>query len=174
MKYNINLIGEEKTSFLDKALYFFLNYLRYILVVTQLVVIGVLFYRFSIDQKIIDLKDSIEQKKEIINVVSPIIEEAGKIDRQVGLIKNITNVQSAFVDQLQYIFSIFPQTVLATEINVNKDQIKILGNSNNLKDLQLFYLKLKQDNKFSSVNLEDIRRDPSGYGFTLDIKGFKK
>ena len=64
MKYKINLLSKRlnKQSFLKKLNYFTYNYLRYILVITQLVVMSVLFFRFSIDQRIIDLKDEIYQQ----------------------------------------------------------------------------------------------------------------
>ncbi len=174
MKYNINLIGEEKTSFFDKALYFFLNYLRYILVITQLVVIAVLFYRFSIDQNIIDLKDSIAQKKEIMTVVGPLTAEAKRINDQIDLVKNVFALQTTFSDELQYLFSLFPQSVTANQINIANTGISITGNSTNLNDLQLFYLRLKKDHHFNVVNLQDIARSQSGYGFSLELKDFNK
>ncbi|MDO8741626.1 MAG: hypothetical protein Q7J11_00595, partial [Candidatus Roizmanbacteria bacterium] len=61
MKYKINLLEKKETSLLDKLTFFGLNYLRYIIVITQLVVIGVFFYRFQIDQSIIDLKEGVNQ-----------------------------------------------------------------------------------------------------------------
>ena len=69
MRYKINLLEKKELNLLDKLTFFCLNYLRYIIVITQLVVIGVFFYRFQIDQRIIDLKEGVEQKKEIVQIV---------------------------------------------------------------------------------------------------------
>ena len=68
MKYKINLLLPKEKNWLDKVIYFGLNYLRYILVITQTVIIMVFFYRFKIDQEIVDLKDAVKQKQEIIIV----------------------------------------------------------------------------------------------------------
>jgi len=68
MRHRINLLEKKEQSLLDRLTFFGLNYLRYIIVITQLVVIGVFFYRFQIDQRIIDLKEGVEQKKEIVNI----------------------------------------------------------------------------------------------------------
>ncbi|QQR63494.1 hypothetical protein IPH70_03205 [Candidatus Roizmanbacteria bacterium] len=87
MTYKINLLSKQEMSLIDKTLYFFLNYLRYILVFTQIIVIGVLFYRFRIDQNIIDLKDSLDQKKEIVQAVKPLLDEAEKVNNQSIAIK---------------------------------------------------------------------------------------
>ncbi|PJB87766.1 hypothetical protein CO083_05355, partial [Candidatus Roizmanbacteria bacterium CG_4_9_14_0_8_um_filter_34_12] len=64
MKYKINLLLPKEKNWLDKVIYFGLNYLRYILVITQTVIIMVFFYRFKIDQEIVDLKDAVKQKQE--------------------------------------------------------------------------------------------------------------
>ena len=71
MRYKINLLEKKDIGLLDKLTFFGLNYLRYIIVVTQLIVIGVFFYRFQIDQRIIDLKEAVEQKREIVKIVLP-------------------------------------------------------------------------------------------------------
>ena len=65
MKYKINLITRRKEKVVDKVIYFVMNYLRYILVITQIIVIGVFFYRFKIDQEMVDLQEAVQQKKEI-------------------------------------------------------------------------------------------------------------
>lgn len=167
MKYNINLIGKREESFFDKALYFFLNYLRYILVITQLVVIGVLFYRFRVDQNIIDLKESIDQKKEIVQVVKPILAESEKIQNKINAAKSLINNQNAFFDTVNYILSIFPESLFLDNLTIEKKTIQLDGFATDPRQLQLFYFKLKNEGKFSSVNLGDVKRTESGYSFSI-------
>lgn len=173
MRYGINLIGERKRDFLETLLYFFLNYLRYILVITQLVVIGVLFYRFSIDQSIIDLKETVDQKKEIVKTVSPLIAEVKKVDSQVTEIKKIVGQQDSQQKLLNYILSQFPASANLSQLSLDSDKVNLIGLSNNPKDIQLFYSKLKKDGKFASVNFSNIKKAELGYLFTLELEGFK-
>ncbi|MFS8159061.1 MAG: hypothetical protein ACMG6E_02395, partial [Candidatus Roizmanbacteria bacterium] len=72
----INLIPHKEKKFAEKVVYFLLHYLRYILVITQIVVILVFFLRFKIDQNVIDLEESYNQKQEILKLASPILDEA--------------------------------------------------------------------------------------------------
>lgn len=173
MKYGINLVGERKRDLLETVLYFFLNYLRYILVITQLVVIGVLFYRFSIDQSIIDLRETVGQKKEIVKTVNPLVAEVKKVDSQATQIKKIVLQQDSQLKLLNYILSQFPASANLSQFLLDSDKVSLIGSSSNPKDIQLFYTKLKKDGKFASVNLANIQKGESGYSFTLELGGFK-
>lgn len=172
MKYKINLIGRKTTSLFDKVLYFFLNYLRYILVITQLVVIGVLFFRFRIDQNIIDLKDSIDQKKEIITVVKPILAETQKIKTREDSIREILKDQTSFSGSLDYVRSVFPETVRLTDMTIEGSKITLKGIAFIPQHLQAFYKKLKVDKKFKTLELTDIKRGIEGYDFTLNLENY--
>ncbi|MBI1862699.1 hypothetical protein HYS00_01120 [Candidatus Microgenomates bacterium] len=111
MKNHINLVSRREMSVVDKTLYFLMHYVRYILVITQLTVIAVLFFRFKIDQSIIDLKDSIDQKREIIKVFQPSFKEAEKVNTQLTDVQKIVNEQNLQNQSIEYIMSRFPQDV---------------------------------------------------------------
>ena len=139
MKYKINLMPKKGTSLMEKVFYFALNYLRYIIVITQLVVIGVFFYRFQIDQKIIDLKEAVNQKKEIVSIVLPLLNEANRIDKKTIEIEKIINKQNSFSSMMSYLLSVFPETATLTSFESNDDSLKIAGIASNPKHLQSFY-----------------------------------
>ncbi|MDO9027938.1 MAG: hypothetical protein Q7U68_03650, partial [Candidatus Roizmanbacteria bacterium] len=148
MRYKINLLEQKKTSFLDKLTFFGLNYLRYIIVITQLVVIGVFFYRFQIDQSIIDLKEGVDQKKEIIQIVLPLLNEAAKIDKKTLIIEKTIAKQENFSTMVNYFIASFPETITLTNMEIKDQSIKIVGDASNPQHLQTFYLLLKNDKKF--------------------------
>lgn len=172
MTYKINLLSRREMSLLDKTLYFFLNYLRYILVITQLIVIGVLFYRFRIDQNIIDLKDSLDQKKEIIQAVKPLIDEAEKVNNQSIAIRKITNEQLLHQEALNYILSIFPEAIFLNSLKANGTQFALRGTSIDSRQLQLFYARLQADKRFTTVTLSNIKREEQGYVFDLVLESY--
>lgn len=173
MKYNINLLKKKQDSILDKGIYFALNYLRYILVITQLVVIGVLFFRFHVDHTIIDLKDSINQKQEIINATKPLIEEAQKIDTRVTSIKDTLQNQKTLSASLDYTLSIFPDSLYLSDLTMEKGTTKLTGVATNSQHLQGFYNRLKAENKFKLVTLNNLQRDESGLAFELTLSNFQ-
>jgi len=174
MKYSINLLSEKQSPFLDRVMYFFLNYLRYIIIITQLVVIGVFFYRFQIDQKIVDLKESVDQKKEIVQVVLPLLKEADIIDRRTTETQKIFKKQQQFTMMLQYFLSQFPASISLINLEINPGTLKATGNSFDARQLQAFYATLKKDSKFTVIELQTLRKTDSGYSFVLNLSKFKE
>lgn len=174
MTYKINLLSKQEMSLIDKTLYFFLNYLRYILVFTQIIVIAVLFYRFRIDQNIIDLKDSLDQKKEIVQAVKPLLDEAEKVNNQSIAIKKVTSEQERQISAVNYILSVFPEAVNLTTLNIDDNTYSLRGNSSDSRQLQLFYARLQTDRRFKSVILSNIKRVEQGYLFDLVLNSYQK
>ena len=172
MRYKINLLAKKESSLLDKLIFFGLNYLRYIIVITQLIVIGVFFYRFQIDQKIIDFKDGVEQKKEIIQIVLPLLTEAAKIDKKTSIIEQTIVKQKIFSAMVDYFMAAFPETITLTNMEIKGSSIKVIGDASNSQHLQAFYLILKKDNKFKGVTFQNIRKTETGYNFTLFLDNF--
>ena len=122
MKYQINLLKEKEKDISGKIIYFALHYLRYILVVTQIVVIVVFFYRFKIDQEVIDLRDELKQKQEIVQVSNPLLKEAQAIDLKTREIKDILDKQSSFQQMLSYFLSVFPNKMRVTHMVINEKE----------------------------------------------------
>lgn len=174
MTYKINLLSKKDVSLVDKTLYFFLNYLRYILVFTQIIVIGVLFFRFRIDQNIIDLKDSLNQKKEIVEAVKPLLDEAERVNSQSVAIRKVAAKQDLQLSALNYILSVFPESVVLTTLSINDAAYTLKGTSTDPRQLQLFYARLQTDKRFKTVSLSNIRRVNDGYVFDLVLDTFVK
>ncbi|MBI5127617.1 PilN domain-containing protein [Candidatus Roizmanbacteria bacterium] len=173
MRYKINLLPEKKTTLLDKVMYFSLNYLRYIIVITQLVVIGVFFYRFQIDQRIIDLKESVDQKKEIVEIVLPLLQEASRIDKKSLEIDRIIKKQEKFDSMVKYLLSVFPETVTLTNLESLEDSLKITGNAVDAKQLQAFFALLKREGKFAGIEFKSIKKTENGYNFIMTLDNYK-
>jgi hypothetical protein len=165
---------KKDTPFVEKVFYFALNYLRYIIIITQLVVIGVFFYRFQVDQKIIDLKEAVDQKKEIVNIVLPLLNEASRIDKKSTEINSILNRQNTFSSMISYMLSIFPETINLTSFETTNNSLKISGIASDPKHLQLFYDRLKKEKKFSGVELQTIKRIDSGFSFIIALNTYAK
>lgn len=172
MKYKINLLEKKDVGLLDKLTFFSLNYLRYIIVITQLIVIVVFFYRFQIDQSIIDLKDGVDQKKEIVQIVLPLLNEAVKIDRKTSIIEKTIVKQENFSTMVNYFVASFPETIILTNMEIKNESIKVTGDANNPQHLQAFYLFLKKDNKFKEVMFQNINKTETGYNFVLFLDKF--
>lgn len=172
MSYKINLLHRKKDKPLDRVIYFALNYLRYILVITQIIVIGVFFYRFKVDQQIIDLQDSINQKKEILQVSQSLIKEAKLVAYKLKQSENIIGDQRLFTGQIDYLLSVFPEKFYLKKMSISLNGISIVGNTSDADSIRLFLTRLKKEAKFKTVNLVNIKKSTDGYDFAFDLSGY--
>lgn len=172
MRYKINLLDKKETSLVDKLTFFGLNYLRYIIVITQLVVIGVFFYRFQIDQSIIDLKDAVDQKKEIVQIVLPLLNEAAKIDKKTLIIQQTLAKQKNFNSMLDYFTGAFPATINLSSLEIKGQSMTVTGDASNAQHLESFYFLLKKDNRFKNVKFKSIKKTETGYNFIMSLDNF--
>lgn len=166
-KYQINLIQQKKKDFADTIIYFFLHYLRYIIVLTQIVVIGVFFFRFQVDQEIIDLKESIDQKQEIVQVTKPLIAEARAIDAKIKVVKKILKSQETFLKNMNYVFATIPQGIVLNKFEINEGAITFTGTTNNIPLIKAFSETLKKSGTFKMVTMTDLIKGAGGYSFSV-------
>ncbi len=168
-KYSINLIPKQKKSVVDKLMFFLLHYFRYIIVLTQIVVISVFFARFSLDQEIVDLKESFADKQAILEITKPMIEEAEAYVVKQENVRSVLGAQSAFTQDFTYVLSIIPQDISLTNLQKSKDSIQIRGKSNSILSVKRLFIKLVKDDRFSNVKVvELVGSSDIGYKFALE------
>lgn len=175
MKYKINLLkdNKKKYSLIDRVIYFSLNYFRYILVITQLVVIFVFFYKFKVDQEIVDLKDSIDQKKEIVVVSKNLLTDGQFIEKKINYLKPIIYNQKKTLNEIKYLLSIFPQPVYLSELTIEKDKIILKCFTSDSSIIKLFYQRLLNDKKFKNISLSDLKKNDFNYTFIITLENYE-
>jgi hypothetical protein len=172
MKYHINLFTPAEQTYVDKIILFSMVYLRYIIVWTMLVVLGVFMYRFTVDQDIVDLKDTLKQKQEIVEVSKPLLDQAAIIDNRTGEIKKLLGGQDSMAAMLNYYLSIFPEKITTTKMSVLPTGIQLEGTAKEAAVIQDFYTKIKNDKRFKTASITDLRKADTGYIFTLSLKDY--
>jgi len=158
MKYKINLLPEKERDLLDKGIYFVLHYLRYVLVITQIVVISVFFYRFKIDQEIIDLKDELLQKQEIVAVSDPLLKEAEIVDLKTKQIRETLVDQALFIESFTYFLNTFPLRLTIKRLDIQGGMYKFESITTDPETIRSYLARLKQDKRFKLITLGSIRR----------------
>lgn len=172
MKYQINLLGKRKEKTFDRVIYFALNYLRYILVMTQIVVIMVFLSKLSIDQKIIDLQESVDQKKEIVTVSQPLLDEAKKADFETRQIEAVLNNQDRRNDSIDYALAQFPSNMFMKRMQVDSDSMDIEAIITDIQTVKAYVQRLQKENKFKTVRLLTISKTDEGLEALIELKGF--
>ncbi len=172
MKYQVNLLSEKRQSSIERITYFSLHYLRYILVITQFVTICVFFYRFKVDQEIVDTRDLLMQKKAIVDSTSTLLEKVKELDGKIKNIKGLYTKQDAMEQVYSYFFQNLPTDLEISSLTIAPDGIKSEGSTVNIESIRGFYDKLQTDKKFKSVSLRNVTKTETGYDFTLELTEF--
>ena len=172
MKYRINLLQAKEKDISGKLIYFALHYLRYILVATQIVVIAVFFYRFKIDQEVIDLRDELQQKQEIVQVSSPLIKEAQGVDLKTREIISVLQKQESFNEMFAYFLTVFPSKMRIKQISINEIGFDFEGITDDPQVVKLFLDKLKSDKAFKIIELGSIKRQEDSFYCPFKLAGY--
>lgn len=173
MRILINLFPQNKKTASERMVYFGLHYLKHILVITQFVSICVFFYRFRVDQEIVDLKEKLSQKDSIVVATSSLIEAVDTLDFKLKNIKEVVDSQRLLNNNLETITSQIPENIVVESLNVNTKNVELSGNSQAAQNIRDFYEKLIESSKYEKVTLTGITRTGESFEFNLIMEGFK-
>ena len=94
-KVNINLLIKDdlSKSFYGQLLSWVLTYGRYIIIITQIIVLSVFFLRFKLDRENTDLEESVSQKRAIIESITDLEKDIRVIQGKLSNVGQITTNQ---------------------------------------------------------------------------------
>lgn len=167
----INLIGKPKGSIAQDFFKWAVNVGRIIIVVTELIALGALAYRFSVDRKVIDLHDQI--KKAELFVKSQQAKEADyrSIQTRLENIKQTKDETKIKIDLMNDVLAAISKgSFSSTNLTVNPNTININGIAFSIYPLNSFIEDLKQNPNITSISLDDVSSVSEGIQFKLTIE----
>ena len=174
MKYLINLFPQQEKDTTEKIVFFAFHYLRYILVMTQFVAICVFFFRFRIDQDIVDYKEKLSQKQSIVAATSGLLDRVREVDAKMGRIQELFDKQDLFLSQSDYIFSMIPSEIFILGLEIDNRSISLQGKSSSIIPIREFHNTLKKDKKFNLIELSNIEKTNIEFIFDLKLADFQQ
>ena len=173
MKYLINLLPEKDQDATDRIIYFAFHYLRYILVITQFVAICVFFYRFKVDQQIVDEKDALTQKRAIVDATQLLLNEVKVLDTKISDIKIILSQQDKTKGMYTYILDALPPEIQISKLYIKDLTVDIEGFSANIDVVKQLFERIQNEHKFQTVKLTSVDKKAQGYTFKLTLTKYK-
>lgn len=161
---NINLIKRpyENSSFFNQFLSWALSYGRYIIIVTQIIVLSVFFLRFKFDREHADLKESVSQKQAIIESVKDLENEIKGLQSKLSDIRKIVTSQEIPVNVLRFLQENSPTDTNYSLISYSNNKITFTATTSSLKSFSTLLKNIQTEDKFNEVNLEDVQRRKNG------------
>lgn len=172
MRYLINLFPQPKKNLSDQILYFALHYLRYILVITQFVAICVFFFRFKIDQEIIDLREKLTQKDSIVVATEDLVETIRETENSIRTVETITKDQTQFRDVYSYVLASFPESIQIESLEITLTGVSISASAETVDPIKGFFEKVRDEKKFGFVDMSNIEKAENRFKFQLRLDEF--
>lgn len=160
----INLLPQTDfdQTLLGKFLRWSLTYGRYIIVCTEIVVLLAFIFRFSLDRKITDLKEEIDQKSAIIAANQEFEFQFRALQERVDLVhKNLANNDYS-VSVLKHLEKITPQGIKLTSITFEPNKLILAASTDTNSNLALFLNQLKTSSMFSNINVTAVSKKTTG------------
>jgi hypothetical protein len=173
MRYAINLFPEKDKDIIDKTMEFAFGYLRYILVITQFVVICVFFFRLNIDQQIVDLKDKLSQKQEILKSTKTLLTDVAKLEEKTAMVGKLIGEQTVFEGMMNYFLDGLPPDFSVTNISIDSSGIVLMGYSSNPASIQSYFSRLQFESRFTTIKLDNIQKTSDGFSFNFNLGNYK-
>ncbi len=170
-KTKVNLLP--KTDFESTSTGKLLNWItsigRWIVVLTEFVVICAFLSRFYFDTKLANLFDALRQKKIIVDSMVDFENQFLLVQDKTKLLKTILAEESKPSSLINQISQLIPIDVTLTSIQHDKETLRISGYSLSTQGINIFVSGLKKQANFSMINLGTISQKEFSPGINFDI-----
>lgn len=157
-KLEINLLPKDpfEDSFGGRLLKWALSVGRYIVIATELVVIGAFLSRFKLDRDLADLNEAIAQKQAVLQSYQEIETAWRETASRLGLIKKLTGESLKVNTELTNLAAITPQDLVFTVISINPEEMELSGRALSEAGLAALINQLKSDQRWGSIVVDQI------------------
>lgn len=156
----------ERTSF-GKFLKWLLNIGRWIVIITELIVIIAFLSRFKLDRDLTNLNESIRQKQAIINASSDFEKEFLFLQKRLSTIEGLKKNQVESDKVLELFSQITPAGIQLSNFNINNEKISLTATADSETTFAVFLKNLKQEQKLTNLNLGRVAVSERQFGQTV-------
>jgi Tfp pilus assembly protein PilN len=158
---SVNLLEHENSndSIIARLISWAVTYGRYIMIGTEVIVLLAFISRFSLDRKLTDLREEINQKKIILQANQQFENEFRATQKRLDTVRSFLNNQTQTGDSLFLIHRLLPQDVYLTEFFLSGKKITFAANAGTTASFSQFLSLLTSQKEFAAVELTDIRKN---------------
>lgn len=170
---SINLLpkSEFETSFWGKFLKWALSTGRYMVILTELVVIIAFLSRFKLDKDLADLSDNISGKKAVIDASASYEKQFRTIQNKLLVAEKMIDSQTGMAAIIDLITTRTVPGIKLSSVNVTKSEVLVSGTALSDQAFGDFITRVTASKKWKSVDLADITAtNTQGIKFTIRAK----
>lgn len=166
----INLSGRPRENLQNLVVKWAVNIGKIIIVLTEMVALGALVFRFMVDKQIVDLHDKIKREQLLLQSQAAREKEYRGIQERLAMINAVTIDSQAKLEVTNLILDAQKaHAFTATNLIIAQKSILISGTSPSILTINPFLTTLKQDPNVVSLSIEEITSGGDGILFKLNI-----
>ncbi len=159
---SINLVKDKQIPLFDKFMNWALTVGRLIVILTEIVAILAFIYRFSLDEKLIDLHSAIKQKQALISLFKQDENKYRNLQDRIILASSLLEKNAKTNKIVLDIVNLTPQGVRIDNLIFNKDKLTISANIDSVSSLTDFINVFKDYPEVKAVSIDNIENKASG------------
>ncbi|MBI2613848.1 MAG: PilN domain-containing protein [Candidatus Levybacteria bacterium] len=157
---SINLIKNKQIPLFDKFMNWALTVGRLIVIFTEIVAVSAFIYRFSLDERLIDLHSAIKQKQALISLLKQDETKYRNLQNRIALASTLSEKNEKTNKIVLNITDLIPQGVRISNLTFNQDKITINANVNSVSSLTDFINTLRDYPDVKSISIANIENKP--------------
>ncbi|MDO8657190.1 MAG: hypothetical protein Q7K55_00510 [Candidatus Levybacteria bacterium] len=170
---SINLIKNRQAPLFDRFMNWALTVGRLIVILTEVIAVFTFLYRFSLDEKLIDLHSNIKQKQNIINILKNDENKYRNLQDRIALATSFSSKGAKDNKIINDLFGLMTQEVKIDNLTLNKDRLDMSVSIDSVPILTGFVESLKNYPSIKSISVDSIENRPDS-GLSADITALLK
>lgn len=152
----INLVHEERKSFLDSFVSWSLTIGRFLLIVTESLALAVFAYRFTLDRQLVDLHDEIKKQATFVQLLSDREKTYRDIQKRISVVSTVATPLPAQMEQLSDMLTQASSAMTVTQFSSLPTGVHFEGKAFSLTSLKQFVTYLQASPQIQSVSIDKI------------------
>lgn len=168
---SINLI-KPKISLIDEITKWAFNIGRLLIIIVEIVAFSAFIYRFSLDRRLVDIHDSIEQKQNTIAHLQKQEDEFRVLQEKINISSIASTDGTRYLNILNQIALFAPPGMKFDTFRIGENKIEISITTNSMSYFSNFIKQLQEYDEIETVEITNI--DSSGQKVNIVLKIYLK
>jgi len=165
---SINLVKNQKTPLVDILINWMLTAGRLIVIITEVIAVSAFIYRFSLDERLISLHDSIKDKEKIILDLKSDESKYRNLQSRLSLASTFSTKASNTNQTIVDITKLIPDQTTINSFMMSNDQVSMALDLVSVSSLGSLIDSLNGYHGIKSISVDNVTNKPSG-GLLVDI-----
>lgn len=170
---SINLIKNQNIPFFDRFINWALTIGRLIIIITETVAVIAFIYRFSLDEKLVEIHSVIKQQQNVVSVLKNDENKYRNLQDRIAIAGTFLEKNNKSNQIIADITSLIPTQVRINNLIFKKNQVNLDADVASVSVLANFIDALKNYQNIKSINIENIENKPS-VGLSVNIAAMLK